>query len=203
MGLIWKRNIAKANISSSITRKDGIQETCSAVFSGIDRNYQNTDRFLSKVVATTKKVFSNGISDSVVECFSERKREFSSCNTVGTEEEEETVQPLYPVEYLKAVTVGSAVLDHVIKLRKVIIERVIRNIYFIKEYANSAKYIVAKMAKNTLQLILDTGVKSGSRLCVSLLSCSPIGVQFLIQGFLRLQFPDRVCFRIFSNKAQE
>ena len=109
---------------------------------------------------------------------------------------------MYCVELLNTLTAGSALPDHLLRLKKGYIVMLLRNLDAQVGHVNGSRYIVEKMTNNLLFLRLVTGTKAGARLGLPRMPCGPGDDTFPIPGFTRTQFPVRVCFGITVNKAQ-
>ena len=108
----------------------------------------------------------------------------------------------YPVEVLNTLSAGSALPDHELKLKKNFIVMLLRNLNPMHGHVNGARYQVVRMSNTLLILKSITGVHSGKILALPRMPCSPGDENFPIKGFVRTQFPVRVCFGLTTNKAQ-
>jgi len=108
----------------------------------------------------------------------------------------------YPVEVLNTLSAGSALSDHELKLKKNFIVMLLRNLNPAHGHVNGARYQVVRMTNTLLILKSIMGVHAGKILALPRMPCSPGDENFPIQGFVRAQFPVRVCFGLTTNKAQ-
>lgn len=78
-------------------------------------------------------MFLSDINETVIESFPGVVREYLSCDTVGSDQEDEHTNP---VECLNNLTAAPALPDHKLKLKKEAITKLLRTIGPCKEHVN-------------------------------------------------------------------
>ena len=103
---------------------------------------------------------------------------------------------------LNTLAAGSALPGHDLVLKTAYMVIPLRIIDPKSGNWNGSRYNLEKMTDNLVFLRLVTGTRAGSRMCLPRMPCGPGDSNIPIEGFLRTQFPIRVCFGITVNKVQ-
>ena len=174
------------------------------VFEGIETKYEDVDWLASNAILTVMNANLSRINEHVGNKIPGPYRRYLSADSVKCENPNDQAEKelCYPQELLNRLSAGSAMPDHILLLKKGFIVMLLRNICPEEGHSNGTRYVVTGMTNNLLFLKVATGQYKGKLLTLPRVECSPGDKNYPLQGFIRLQFPVRVCFAMTINKAQ-
>ena len=181
----------------SVVRTD--YQIAMRVFNGITEKYHDSEWIASRAILTVKNARLPEINAVVGNMIPGEFTPFRSADSVENAEENAL---RYPVELLNSLSGKGSLPDHVITLKKGFPVMLLRNIDPSNGHCNGSRYIVEKFSRTLLYLKVSVGTHKGKKLALPRMPCSPGDSNYPVPGFIRLQFPIRVCFAMTTNKSQ-
>ena len=181
-----------------------LEELIDSVFPDMCKKYTDVEWLTSRAILASTHAAATSLNEEIGNRIPGEYRLLRSADSVTADvpDQQAALELRYPEELLNSLDTGSSMSDHMIKLKKVLVVVLLRNIRPKQGHVNGTRYVVINMTDSLPFLQALSGTNQGESFLLPRINCLPGMEEFLIPGFRRSQFPVRVSFAMTVNKAQ-
>lgn len=151
-----------------------------------------------QVILATRNAELEDIYVFIRTCILSEMGRFTSPDTVENENDNTS---RYPLKLLKSLSHESPLMSRMPRLKKGFIMVLLRNTDPKNSHLNGTWYIVENMTNKVLFMWISKTVRISAKLTLALITCGLRDSSSPVPGFRRRQFPIRVHFKIYTDKA--